>query len=65
MHATIQSRERKNIGPTWSRNACLALPLAAAQCLAPKDLEGYHRSWHLNNNDWKRAIQTINKIVHN
>jgi hypothetical protein len=38
--------------------------LANAQSLLLRDLEGYQRSQHLNNNDRKQAIQIINKIVH-
>jgi hypothetical protein len=35
------TRGRKNIGSTWSRNTCLALPLAATQSLVLQNLEGY------------------------
>jgi hypothetical protein len=38
------TRGRNNIGSTWSRNTCLALPLAAAQSLALQDIEGYRSS---------------------
>jgi hypothetical protein len=62
MHATIQSRERKNIGSTWSRNTSLDSPLAAAQSLLLEGLDDYQSSQRLNNNnDWK---QIINKKVH-
>jgi hypothetical protein len=64
MHATIQSRERKNIGSTWSRNSCLDSPLAAVQSVLLEGLEDYQSSQRLNNNDSKQAIQIINKIVH-
>jgi hypothetical protein len=37
-------------------DTCLDSPLAAAQSLVLQDLEGYRRSQHLNNNDWKQAI---------
>jgi hypothetical protein len=38
--------------------------LATTQSLALQDLEGYRRSQHLNNCDWKQAIQSINEIVY-
>jgi hypothetical protein len=64
MLATIESRGRKNIGSTWSRNTCLDSPLAAAQSLILKGLEDYQSSQCLNNNDdQKQAIQIINKTV--
>jgi hypothetical protein len=56
--------ERENIGSTWSRNTCFALPLAATQSLVLQGLEDYQSSQRLNNNDRKQAIQRINKIVH-
>jgi hypothetical protein len=46
------------------KDTCLDSLLATAQSLVLQDLEGYRRSQRLNNNDWKQAIQTINKIVH-
>jgi hypothetical protein len=59
MHAIV----RKHIGSTWSSNTYQDSPLAAAQSLLLRDIEGYRRSQHLNN-DQKQAIQTLNKIVH-
>jgi hypothetical protein len=56
MHATISSRERKNIGSTWSRNTCLDSLLAAAQSLLLEGLEGYQSSQRPINNEWKQAI---------
>jgi hypothetical protein len=35
------TRGRKHIGSTWSRNTCLALPLAAAQSLVLEGLEDF------------------------
>jgi hypothetical protein len=46
------------------KDTCLDSSLTDAQSLLLRDLEGYRRSQHLNNNDKKQAIQTINKIVH-
>jgi hypothetical protein len=43
---------------------CLDYPLAAAQSLLPEGLEDYQSSQRLNNNDWKQAIQRINKTTH-
>jgi hypothetical protein len=56
--------ERNNIGPTWLRNTCMNSPLAASQSLFLHDLEDFRRQQRLNNNDWKQAIQIINKIVY-
>jgi hypothetical protein len=44
-------------------DTCLDSLLTAAQSLL-QDLEDYRRSHRLNNNDWKQAIQTINKTVY-
>jgi hypothetical protein len=33
MKANIYTKERKHIGSIWSRDTCLALPLAATQTL--------------------------------
>jgi hypothetical protein len=57
------TRGGKHIGSTWSRNTRLALSLAIAQSLVLQDLEHFQSSQRLNNNDWKQAIQTINKTV--
>jgi hypothetical protein len=43
------------------KDTCLDSPLATAQSLVLRDLKGYRRSQHLNNNNQKQAIQTINK----
>jgi hypothetical protein len=64
MHATIYSRERKNIESTWSRNTCLDSLLAASQSLLLEGLEDYQSSQRLNNNDQKHAIQRINKTIY-
>jgi hypothetical protein len=64
MHATIYSRERKNIESTWSRNTCLDSLLAASQSLLLEGFEDYQRSQRLNNNDQKHAIQRINKTIY-
>jgi hypothetical protein len=65
MHATIQGKERKNIGSTWSRNTCLDSPLTATQSLLLEDLKDFRSSQRLNNNDdRKQAIQRINKTAH-
>jgi hypothetical protein len=58
------TRGRKHIGSTWSRNTCLAIPLAPAQGLLPCSLESSRTMKHLNNNDRKQAIQIINRNVH-
>jgi hypothetical protein len=58
------TRGRKHIGSIWSRNTCLALPLAAAQSLLLEGLEDYQSSHRLNNNDRKQVIQRINKTIH-
>jgi hypothetical protein len=39
MHASILSREIKNIGSKWSRKTCLDSPLAAAQSLVLQGLK--------------------------
>jgi hypothetical protein len=46
------------------KDTCLDSSLTAAQSLLLRDLEDYRRSQHLNYNDRKQAIQTINKTVH-
>jgi hypothetical protein len=46
------------------KDTCLDYSLTSAQCLLLWDLEGYHRSQLLNNNDRKQVIQTINKTVY-
>jgi hypothetical protein len=53
------TRGRKHIGSIWSRNTCLALPLATAQSLILQNLKGYRSSQLLNNND--RKSNTNNK----
>jgi hypothetical protein len=63
MHATIYSRERKNIGSTWSRNTCLDSLLAATQSLLLEGLEDYQSSQRLNNNDQKQAILYENILL--
>jgi hypothetical protein len=63
MHAIVYTRERKNIGSTWSFITCL-FPLVVAQSFALQDPEGYCRSYRLNNSDRKQATQAINNAVH-
>jgi hypothetical protein len=46
------------------KDTCLDSLLVAAQSLVLQDLEDYRRSQRLNNNNWKQAMHTINKIVH-
>jgi hypothetical protein len=55
---------RKHIGLTWSRNTCLNSSLATAQSLLLEVIEDFRSSQRLNNNDWKQAIQRINKTVY-
>jgi hypothetical protein len=43
----MYTRERKHIGTKWSRDTCLALPLAAAQSLGSQVLEDYQSRWRL------------------
>jgi hypothetical protein len=60
----ILEREREHMGLIWSRVTCLDLLLATAQSLLLEGLEDFCGSQRLNNNDdWKQAIQRINKIV--
>jgi hypothetical protein len=46
------------------KDTCLNSSLTAAQSLAIRDLEDYCKSQRLNNNDWKQAMQKINKTGH-
>jgi hypothetical protein len=47
------TRGRNHIGSTWSKNTCLALPLAAGQSLILKGLEDFQSLQCLINNDRK------------
>jgi hypothetical protein len=61
----ILEREKEYIGSIWSRVTCLDSLLAAAQSLFLEGLEDFQSSQRLNNNDnWKQAIQRINKTVY-
>jgi hypothetical protein len=66
MQASVYARERKHIGSMWSSVTCLALSLAAAQCLGSQVLEDSkslrRRTIAIQNKRCKQINKQSNKL---